>query len=1213
MTIIRWAILCISLSSFVLARALGAEPLPLDLLPVDASPPQHTVSTFYSVQRLWMPPMPFNWLADDTNVVLYVSPSRGTNVFFVGDLEVDYARRSAEAQAERFLMNTLDGPPPLPEGEGSGGGSGGGTNSFTCPYGTNDFWLEATLTNANLSLLVHTTNRTSAFDIFWTPSVPATNGWWWIARGLPGQLCFDMPMTNLSGTMGFFAAGTTNGMDAQGITDACRLLVGANNVLTNDLDQDSLPDWWEIKYFGDLSASGNQSNLDALNSGTDPNVLSFTFSFAGHRINSPQVTLQPEVLSGIPSYYALLVNDTNFDTPFWTKFDGPVAFTLGSTDGVYRVMLGLKGRAADSTITWLGTSVELDRVAPLVTITGPLASDQSKSPIQLKGNALEPLRSVVYSLSSVAGTSTNLPGLLTGPANFQTNDFQLLDVPLASGSNLLSIAATDLAGNVTITNLTYHLQLDTNPPNLQLYWPQHGAQIGAASFTLRGWLNDETASVTARITRSDGTTCQAGGLVERNGKLWIEDLPLGDGTNYLTLAVTNAAGYSSITNLSVVKSAVVVTIDHVPQAQLSQPTVTVTGGVSDDAYKIWVNGVGVFPTNGAWTAYRVPVTSGGTAVFAVTAIPISDNGGDGTPPQGGGEADAAALNPTSPQAVASPAQEDQDMCWDVVHGEWEDYEEDVGIGGYYSWHYVWNWDEIKGGYALYTGTEPPGEEMFGLTYRVDTNGVERFEEWLASTNNVVSTNRVDLGEWFWPGWTIKGPTANGELAYMLFGNGGYSLYHRTARNVKIRLRTGGKSGVGRQSLFSFTGSARELVTPFRERDIPKTEISIPGINTSLGADGRAYAVLADGSEDVNITPVASRPYYTFDIVPAKHKLKITANATALEPDRATTNAQFCVGQNVSFALSGLPSGVTATNHQWTLDGNYVNKCIPPPNSNSSAIYTNDASLRKNAVLHTNWWVSGEYIPLTKMASLTCTLVFTNGNPTQPYDAKGLFTMHRPRVVNYTLANTFLMSLWHGHVFGTEPALGGNGNDRLGCFASAPQYYVSIDSKHAGDAAITQLINGYMTNECPEIFNSGGTNQLDTAEFPDIPGAKFKTSVTAGSPSESTLLFVDGLYIQCVGHTAVSIESLDYIRFKPAEGNSIYVTLGKVNWGLSGWTDYSTLTNSLHDYLAPLPANSPPITLPPQRSQHLDSGVSDSDEFPQWDSIAKGEPDKSHCP
>jgi hypothetical protein len=124
-----------------------------------------------------MPPMPFNWLGDDTNVLLYISPSRGTNVFFVGDMDIDYAERTAEAEAERLLMNSLDGPPPLPDGEGSGGGSGGGTNSFTCPYGTNDFWLEATLTNANLPLVVHTTNATSTFDIFWTPSVPATNGW----------------------------------------------------------------------------------------------------------------------------------------------------------------------------------------------------------------------------------------------------------------------------------------------------------------------------------------------------------------------------------------------------------------------------------------------------------------------------------------------------------------------------------------------------------------------------------------------------------------------------------------------------------------------------------------------------------------------------------------------------------------------------------------------------------------------------------------------------------------------------------------------------------------------------------------------------------------------------------------------------------------------------------------------------------------------------
>jgi hypothetical protein len=55
--------------------------------------------------------------------------------------------------------------------------------------------------------------------------------------------------------------------------------------------------------------------------------------------------------------------------------------------------------------------------------------------------------------------------------------------------------------------------------------------IASSNFTLRGLVDDETANVSAQIVTSDGTTNLALGLVERSGRLWIEGLPVGDGTN----------------------------------------------------------------------------------------------------------------------------------------------------------------------------------------------------------------------------------------------------------------------------------------------------------------------------------------------------------------------------------------------------------------------------------------------------------------------------------------------------------------------------------------------------------------------------------------------------------------------------------------------------------------------------------------------------------
>jgi hypothetical protein len=808
-------------------------------------------------------------------------------------------------------------------------------------------------------------------------------------------------MTNLSGAMGFFAAGTTNGMDAQGITDACRALVGASNVLTNDLDQDSLPDWWEIKYFGDLSAPGNQSNLDALNSGTDPNIVSFAFSFAGHRINAPQVTLQPEILSGIPSYYALLVNDTNYTTPVWTKLSGSVAFTLGATDGVYRVILGLKGRAPDSTITWLGTSVELDRVAPPVTITGPLDPDQSKSPIQLKGYAFEPLRTIVYSLSNGAGSMANLPGLLTGPGNFPTNDFQLLDLPLAPGSNFLSIAATDLAGNVTVTNLTYHLQLDTNSPVLQLYWPQNGSQVAASSVTVRGWLTDETASVTAQITHGGSVTYESPGLVDRNGKVWIEELPLGDGTNCLTLTATNAAGHSSSTNLFMVRSAVSIAIATVASEYLGQATVTLNGTITDDSYKIWANGVGAFPTNGAWTVAGVPVAGGPTAVFAVTAIPVSDNGGDGTPAPGGNSADPTALNPTSPQAVTAASVEDKEPQKIVANGDWHVHQEGEMPTDWWDNDWTWHWDSTNGGYAVVT-FDSFDDGYWGIRYWVSTTGVERFEVWDTQTNNIVSTNWLYVGTYFWYGWRIDGPLADGKLIYPVFlPDFGYNIWTISAQRVKLLYSTGGKPAVARQNLFSFTGWATESLSPWNSRPIPYTEIEIPAIGRALGTDGLAYGALSDGIEP-DITPILSYPYYSFDITPVKHKLQIKANATILLSDSFPAGTSFLVGEDMAFTYtwaenapySGPPPRPQTPTNKWTFDGTYVNAFTQNSASASVDPIKRDSYLTNSQT--DAWWISGapELPGALYRAVLDYGVTFSNGQHIV-LSTTGVFPMLRP--------------------------------------------------------------------------------------------------------------------------------------------------------------------------------------------------------------------------
>ena len=100
--------------------------------------------------------------------------------------------------------------------------------------------------------------------------------------------------------------------------------------------------------------------LSDYQNGADPNVISFTMRLGNQNFNTTTATGSFLVLAGVPSYEAVLVNNTNWNDAVWQPYDGTVWMNLGPTDGVYQVELGLKGRAADSKATWIGTESNID-------------------------------------------------------------------------------------------------------------------------------------------------------------------------------------------------------------------------------------------------------------------------------------------------------------------------------------------------------------------------------------------------------------------------------------------------------------------------------------------------------------------------------------------------------------------------------------------------------------------------------------------------------------------------------------------------------------------------------------------------------------------------------------------------------------------------------------------------------------------------------------
>src|ERR1035437_2393365 len=469
-----------------LASAAQAQQLPSDLVPIVVADTPHFSPNYYSLQKLssW-PPLPFIWLSE-SNVQLYASPSLGTNAIFVNDLDTDYVQIAAEALVLRLARHAANNVPPVPGGDDgdSWGDPGGGTSYSGRPYTTNDLYLDLLLTNSTANVTVHTPETSGVYDLFSATSLTLSNTWAWVMRTAPGQT--NITVTSLQSGQGYFILGRTNDADSDGLSDA----------------------------------------YEALESGTDPQTpdptaISFSLSLPHDYVNYRMVPATVTVLTGYPTLMAVLVNPTNFDAADWVPLASPVTVDLGTTDGRKQVWVGLRGPLPNIQPAWHGTHVTLATVPPVLVITNPVNLTDSRPMIQLQGYSPTPLASLFFDVTNDAGANVlNQQGFVvhqhydTNTFAFTTNYFQCFDIALALGSNTITLRATDWAGNTAVTNLTYTFSTndDTTAPVITLAWPQDGMKITGTSFTLRGRLDDPTATVLAQIVSPDGTTNAVAGL-----------------------------------------------------------------------------------------------------------------------------------------------------------------------------------------------------------------------------------------------------------------------------------------------------------------------------------------------------------------------------------------------------------------------------------------------------------------------------------------------------------------------------------------------------------------------------------------------------------------------------------------------------------------------------------------------------------------------------
>lgn len=891
----------------------ATEPVPAEFVPQDG--------TYYSAAMPMQPPLPSS--------MGYSAWNLGSNMWLVDDLD--------QLQMSIPMMNrAIVSFESLNSSEASGP-----------VYGSNDLWLEITgIANGQVGLILHGgTNQVYAI---------------WSTANLSAGWNVEMEVWPTNSEVMPFAVPTLERQD---------LFERAEDWTGVDSDGDGIPDWWIWKYFGDLLE--NATNLDSqgntllsdYQNGFDPNVISFSIVVTNNYVGARSALIQLDVSQGVPFYQAVLVDSTNFDQATWIAYQSSnITVNLGITEGWHELWVGLKGLPGDATKTWQWKRLKFDCTPPVLVVTNPVLTTLSQPMIQVQGFCPEDLAGISYDITNAAGILTNQQAHVldrffdTNTWEFTTNTFQGFDILLTNGVNTITLHTSDLAGNVTTTNLNFTLVSDTNPPVVSLSWPQDGMALCGDAFTVHGVMDDPSATITATLVNTNGQTNVFAGLVERNGKFWMEDLPLTGGTNFLTLIAVDTWGNVATTNISVRKSDLSLNIDPVDASQLYLPSINVSGTVGDASYSVSVNGVqAAVNGDGTWIATNVPVNSGGTASFYVSA----------TVPGGADPGKASFTDQPARLYVAHYEENGKE----TLHFR-QDYDSGVWCTEDESGSLIMNWDDGKGGQQT-----SKQKQVFDCIYldAPDTFQCETITTWTvppnpASPYGTFSDSPCGCSDGGYPlpprivwqhcevqpkqdysfaDFSIY-PTDFSEGPYIESGH----VTGTTHAKAVIKFYSGGKGVPAHQSAWRAGGAASEhrqvgvtgkYNTPVYHSFSIQPQNIVLGDLGQLDSDGVLYTTIPDYTT-IDVTPkVSGIDYYTFSVGwPGKYILKSQVSCPALT-DTNLERTSLGVGESVS--LGALPEETT-----WKTSAGSLSARIGPstgliaPSSAGSATVT--ATIRK---------------------------------------------------------------------------------------------------------------------------------------------------------------------------------------------------------------------------------------------------------------------------
>jgi alpha-tubulin suppressor-like RCC1 family protein len=964
--------------------------------------------------------------------------------------------------------------------------------------------------------------------------------------------------------------------------------LAATNAVTSSGE---IPDWWLVMYFGglygtalDLDSQGNTLLSDYQN-GADPSIIGFSIAMTNNRVNTASLTMPLNVTWGVPAYMSVLVDTNpvtvytngpiNFAAVTWQPYSQNNVVSLNSGDGNYSVWVGLKGCLPTAQATWQLQRLVLDTTPPILTITNP-AAVVSQPTIQVQGYANKALSSLTFDVSNATGIWTNQTSYITGQLSdtnllaITTNYFQCYDVALTTnGVNLVTLHATDVAGNTATTNIAVTLNYSgAIPPAITVIWPQDGTEISGSQFTFEGHVDDLTAAITASIVDENGNTNTVQGLVERNGMVWVQNLQLSDGENTLTITATDAAANISTTNLTLYQSSVIVEMNPVAGAQLNQSSTSVTGTVSDPSYTVTVNGVtATVVSGGTWEADNVPVEPGTTTVFDVEVYSGEQTSGDLVSPN----ASLANYSPGIRADGANNLVSDGSQFFtqvppvNVVPKSYSCHEVYFvtppgifGMIGYYPGEplALWAFGPAYGiGWRDTTWTLQSGGIDKGYAYS-SGNYIERYEVWpvyCSTWDNILA-----------PGTNSFNPPWESDPVEDI--------------QTRVMIQPSGPAVAGATVTYLIQAQAQYIGGGGQ---VPPTAIQVCGVALTLAtnSDGSVWGDMllqspAGASPDVTPTTSGS---YTYIVKAFPVNLQVQANGNPLDP--VQNNVTFCVGQQINFSLTATQSLPTSfTNNvlcNWTLPdtANYVNFAFPP-NSAGCTNYTNNPSL----LVTTNspctcWYINGT----GGTVSVGANLIMPSG-PSISIASIGKFAIDTPTVtepIGWTQM-PYQGTFYQGTIQqGEISSLILDKNDM--------NFGFTITSDYDGVGNYAQLVQADCTGDLPPYYQVTGSYRLDNT-YP------FNSDSISISANGNNVWFYD--LPSFAGNRLIDINNHyeTYLIFKPdPQESSIWITLKKITWAwaASAQLPINSLTWNIYN---------PPAL--------ITSGPSDSDEFPVWQSTLK---------